>query len=81
MSGNGSADRNVQFLELMNDIRDGAMYGAPRGHIEVSPDMLAAGLDAAFSAELYPGDDPFGDHVIYRIYVAMERVRIGTSAD
>ncbi|MFC3704468.1 hypothetical protein ACFOOL_06845 [Devosia honganensis] len=79
MASNAPA-RHIQFLELMNDYRDAEVYGAPGMHIEVTPQMLDAGERAALSSALHPGDHPFSDHVIFRIYVAMERVRNGKSA-
>lgn len=78
----GNEVLQIESLERTNDLRDRELYGRPGARVAVSPAMLCAGLHAAFSAELYPGDHPFGDHVIYRIYVAMERAKLTyTSAD
>lgn len=80
MSHDDPIASQMRTLESMNDLRDRELYGCSGAKVHISPDMLTAGVTAALSAELYPGDHPFSDHVIYRIYVAMERFRIEKSA-
>lgn len=68
---------DVDHLKRLNRMRDADLgEGNAELDVPVTAEMVDAGVRAALQAELYPGDAPFSELTILRIYIAMERLRI-----
>ena len=67
---------DINLLKRLDGYRDREL-GLPASPLDipVSAEMISAGVSAGLSADIYPGDGPFSEAVVLRIYLAMERAR------